>query len=100
MGKWKTVMDMRSDGDGFCWGPAGKELSFVEAGGPVKKLKAEFAWFSGLFMGSRVVRCNEREQQGDDILRKEMVIKLWTGLQLSQRNRFGENKQVHVLARE
>lgn len=65
VGKWKRVMEKRSSRDALCGGRAGKEMRFLEAGGPVRKLKAEFAWLDGLFMGSGVKR-KEREQQGDE----------------------------------
>lgn len=58
-------MGKRSNRDGLCGGAAGEQLRFVEAGGPVRKLKAEFACLDGFFMRSGV-RCKEREQQGDE----------------------------------
>lgn len=38
MGKWKTVMEKRSNRDGLCGEQAGEELRFVKAGGQSWKL--------------------------------------------------------------
>lgn len=62
-GKWKTVKEKRSNRDGFI--EDHQERNQVEAGGPYRMLKAEFAWLDDLFMGARV-RCKQREQQGDE----------------------------------
>lgn len=94
-------MEKGSNSDGLCGEPAGEELRFVEAGGPVRKLKAEFAWLDSLFMGSElgaergnnsVMRMTFEKGNSDRVMDRTTAV--------PKKHKFGENRQVHVLTRE